>query len=84
MFNRHIIEHVCFQQRASLDICFENRNRYLFYFLCKEIARKKENRNFFMLAVTCSNLHFKKVQHLTVSNAFPAQDFISRRDKFNF
>jgi hypothetical protein len=27
MFNRDIIEHVCFQQRVPLDICFENRNR---------------------------------------------------------
>jgi hypothetical protein len=24
MFNRDIIEHVCFQQRVPLDICFEN------------------------------------------------------------
>jgi hypothetical protein len=47
LFNRNIIEHVCFQQRMSLDICFENWN-----------------------------LHFKKAQQLTVSNAFPAQDFI--------
>jgi hypothetical protein len=26
------------------------------------------------------NLYFKKAQQLTVSNAFPAQDFISTRD----
>jgi hypothetical protein len=29
MFNRHMIEHGCFQQRVPLDICFENRNRYV-------------------------------------------------------
>jgi hypothetical protein len=26
MFNRDIIEHVCFQQKVPLDICFENRD----------------------------------------------------------
>jgi hypothetical protein len=33
LFNRNIIEHVCFQQRMSLDICFENWNSLLLYFL---------------------------------------------------
>jgi hypothetical protein len=32
LFNRNIIEHVCFLQRMSLDICFENWNRLLLYF----------------------------------------------------
>jgi hypothetical protein len=27
------VEYVCFQQRVPLDICFENRNRYVILFL---------------------------------------------------
>jgi hypothetical protein len=46
MFNRDIIEHVCFQQRVPLDICFENRNRFVIPFLdvkhCKETKKKKK------------------------------------------
>jgi hypothetical protein len=41
MFNRDIIEHVCFQQRVPLDICFETRNRLVILKHCKE--RKKES-----------------------------------------
>jgi hypothetical protein len=58
MFNRDIIEHVCFQQRVPLDIGFQNRDRYVILFLifnflifnvkhCKE--RKKEK--FFWLKI---------------------------------
>jgi hypothetical protein len=62
MFNRDIIEHVCFQQ--------------------KNIAKKEKKERFFgaKFYVSCQhapiNLRFKKPQQLTVSNAFPAQDFI--------
>jgi hypothetical protein len=44
MFNRHIIiEHVCFQQRVSLDICFKiGIASYLIFNVkhCKEKNRK--------------------------------------------
>jgi hypothetical protein len=47
MFNRDIIEHVCFQQRVPLDICFENRNRQVTLFLMYNIAKKEKKKHFF-------------------------------------
>jgi hypothetical protein len=50
MFNRDIIEHVCFQQRVPFDICFENRNRYVILFLMyKTLQRKKKKKKFLAL-----------------------------------
>jgi hypothetical protein len=38
MFNRNMIENVCFHQRVPLDFCFDNRNRYSIFNVkhCKE------------------------------------------------
>jgi hypothetical protein len=49
MFNRDIIEHVCFQQRVPLDICFENRNRYVILFLMENVAKKEKKERFLAL-----------------------------------
>jgi hypothetical protein len=47
MFNRDINEYVCFQNRVPLDICFENRNRYVILFLMLNIAKKEKKEDFF-------------------------------------
>jgi hypothetical protein len=69
-----MIEYVCFRQRIPLDICFENRDRWLFYvFLMLNIAKKEKNRkmflfiNFRLVVNTTVNLHFKKAKQLTPS-----------------
>jgi hypothetical protein len=53
----------------------------MFVFSKKTLQRKKKERFFgSKFYVSCQhapiNLRFKKAQQLTVSNAFPAQDFI--------
>jgi hypothetical protein len=63
MFNRDIIEQVCFQQKVSLDICFENRDNIFNVKNCKE--RKKE-RFFalnFRLAVNMLQLIYALKKH---------------------
>jgi hypothetical protein len=68
MFNRNIIKHVCFQQRVPLDICFENRNRYVILFFdvkhCKERKKKKKflAQNF-RLAVNMLQLIYALKKH---------------------
>jgi hypothetical protein len=60
MFNRDIIEHVRFQQRVPLDICFENRNRQVILFLMQNIGKKEKKKDFsalnFRLAVNTLQL----------------------------
>jgi hypothetical protein len=46
MLNRDIIEHVCFLQSVTLDICFDNRSRYVIATL-----QRKKKRKIFRLAV---------------------------------
>jgi hypothetical protein len=51
----------------------------------KTLQRKKETDFFFFILgqhapITTVNLHFKKAKQVTVSNAFPTQDFISTPD----
>jgi hypothetical protein len=64
MFNRDIIKHVCFQQRVPLDICFENRNRYVILFLMQNIAEKEKKERFLArLAVNILQLIYALKKH---------------------
>jgi hypothetical protein len=69
MFKWDITEHVYFQQRVPLDICFENRNLSKLFFLMQNIAKKKK-KDFSgsKFEVSCqhspNNLRFKKAQQL--------------------
>jgi hypothetical protein len=63
MFNRDIIEHVCFQERVLLDICFENKNR----FNVKHRKERKKKEIFltlnFRLAVNMLQLIYALKKH---------------------
>jgi hypothetical protein len=65
MFNRDIIEHVCFQQRVPLDICFENRNRHSIFNVkhCKERNKKEVLALNFRLAVNMLQLIYALKKH---------------------
>jgi hypothetical protein len=67
LFNRNIIEHVCFQQRVALDICFDNRNRFVILFLKENIAKKEKKERFsalnFRLAVNMLQLIYALKKH---------------------
>jgi hypothetical protein len=60
MFNRDIIEHVCFQQRVPLDICFENKNLFFYSIFnlkhCKERKKRDSLALNFRLAVNMLQL----------------------------
>jgi hypothetical protein len=82
MFNRHMIEHVCFKQRVLLG----RRIGIVSYLIfnvkhCKERKKQKDLYSCQHALVTTVNLQFQKAKQLTVSNAFPAQDIIFQRRK---
>jgi hypothetical protein len=82
----NIIEHVCYQQRVSLDMYLLREKESLSYsiFNVKHCKRREKRKIFlalnFRLAIYMLQLIYalKKAQQLSVSNAFPAQDSFER------